>query len=170
MVEGLHSVGVHLFSIWERGTPTRPEYFTEGQALADARSAVEFAGILGQPKAGPDQIEANDFPANSQIYFCVDYDASAGDVTGPIENYFKILRQICKSEGYLPSVYGSGLTCSILTNAGLAHSGFLAQSDGWRNYDLFRQSHYCAIVQGPQIQVCGFGVDSDEVLDPLILW
>jgi len=170
MVDGLHSVGVKLFSIWEEGHPDHAGYFTEGQALADGHAAAEFALSVGQPKAGTDQIEANDFPNESQIFFCVDFDASAGDVTGPIENYFKVLHEIVKPAGYLPSVYGSGLMCALLTNAGLAHSGFLAQSKGWRNYDLFRENPRCAVVQGLQIQVCGFEVDPDEVLDPSILW
>lgn len=155
MVEGLHSVGIKVWSIFEKGIPTHAAYFSETQGKTDSIDAVAFAVEIGQPKGTP-------------IFFCVDYDAASDELATVIRQYFQAVHSYCKSKNYLVGVYGSGLTCSKLIAEGIAHYGYLAGSKGFSGYEAYLE--HAAIVQGDETAtVCGFGVDLDEVRNPAVV-
>jgi hypothetical protein len=155
MVRGLATVGIKRISIWERGYPTCSAYFTLDQAEKDASAAIAFAAAVGQPKG-------------TEIFFAVDYDASAFDVERTISPYFQRVQAIVKGAGYLSSSYASGLVCRTLLARGFAHSAWLAQSPGWQGYASLW--HDASILQGPETTILGFDVDLDDVRNPLVAW
>lgn len=154
MSEDLLDNQVKRWSIYERGDPTHEAYFTRPQANRDANEAVGVAQRLGQP-------------LESQIFFCVDFDATNVDLPA-IDTYFIEAQRVTKACGFLCSCYGSGKVCSHLTSKGLAHSGYLAQSEGWAGYSAYKP--YASVIQGPEKVLLGFDVDTDTVLDTEVLW
>jgi hypothetical protein len=158
MLDGLHSVGIKVFSIWERGNPTDPAYFSAAQGTEDAGYAIGFASTHNQPTGTP-------------IFFCVDYDASGSELAGPIEAYMEAVHEACSQAGYLVGVYGSGLTCSTFVAAGYAHYGYLAGSQGFAGYQDFLRSSVLAIQQVDEnATVAGFAVDTDQVVLAEVCW
>jgi hypothetical protein len=85
----IQAAGLTLFSIFEKG-PTAVSYFTNAQAMKDAADAMNWAADVGQP-------------ANTAIYFTVDYDAQDKDFPA-ILAYFKTLRKYLK--GFKIGAYG----------------------------------------------------------------
>lgn len=155
MIKGLLSVGILVFSIWEKGHPTSGAYFTANQGIIDANEAVAYAKEIGQTPG-------------SHIFACVDFDANWEHDGPKILEYFIEFHKIVKAAGFLASVYGSGVTCSKLVAAGYAHSGFLAQSTGWGDYAGYKP--HAAIIQEPSATVLGFDVDLDNVVDTSVCW
>ena len=155
-VQGLHSVGISIFSIWESGYPTSAAYFTAAQGTQDAEAASAFAGSVGMPTE-----------LTKPIFAAVDYDATMEDLEGPILSYFTGFHDTCKAYGYLTGVYGSGQSCQFLLGQGYVHTTWLAQSTGWTGYD---PSAGHALVQGPSATVCGLDIDLDNVIDTTVTW
>ena len=155
-VKELHEAGIQIFSIWEKGNPTSAKYFSEEQGKNDAAAASEFAGSIGMPTE-----------LTKPIFAAVDFDASMGDIQGPILEYFKAFHDTAKSYGYLTGVYGSGQTCSHLLGTGYVHTIWLAQSTGWTGHNP--NASY-AIIQGPATTVCGLDVDLDTVNTDDVCW
>jgi len=155
MIQGLHSVGIKIFSVYEKGKPISVKYFTAAQGKKDGAAAVAFAKKIGQP-------------AGKEIFSAVDYDANWATDGDAITAYQKAFREVVKAAGYLASVYGSGVVCSHLVNAGWAHSGWLSQSKGWAGYKDFLSK--ASIIQGPVATVLHFDVDLDTVVDKAVCW
>ena len=156
MVQGFQEVGIKIFSIWEKGEPISGDYFSAEKGQADGQAAIAYAGVIGQT-------------AGSQIFASVDYDPDWDQDGDAITAYFQAFQTVVKAAGYLSSVYGSGLTCSQLIDAGLAHTGFLSVSRGFRGYAEFKPN--AAIIQEAQITVLDrFQVDPDTVVDPTVCW
>jgi len=154
-IDGLHSVGIKIFSIWEKGNPTERKYFDAGQGTIDANAAVKYAKVLGQP-------------SGTEIFYCVDYDASPSDIGGPITSYFAAVHKVTRDAGYLASVYGPGSVCSHIVQLGYCHSGFLAQSKGWSGFKEYKDK--ASIVQGVTTTVKGLSVDLDTIVVPSVIW
>jgi hypothetical protein len=155
MITGLRSVGLKIFSIWEKGHPTSVDYFTAAQGKADGEAAAAYAKTIGQP-------------AGTQIYACVDYDANWDSEGHAITAYFEAFHTAVKSHGFLSSVYGSGTVCEKLVNLGFAHFGYLAQSTGFSGYQSYKPK--AAIVQGPTATVLHFDVDTDTIVNMAAVW
>lgn len=158
-IDGWREVGGSFFLIFEHGNPTSADYFTSEQAAVDAQQALETAHEW-------------EFPGMSQIYFAFDYDATPDDAKGPLASYMADVHHAVRMAGMLASCYGSGLVCKGLVDLGLAHSGYLSVSRGWRGYESYRGE--AAIVQtmaDQVVQVPGytFSVDLDTVLDTTVL-
>jgi len=140
----LSNAGLRMVAIWENGYPITPGYFTHAAGVHDGTSAYYYAlQQIGQPPSTP-------------IYFAVDYDASAADVKGPVLSYFNGIRDgfntISKNNpAYAIGVYGSGLTCTAMLQAGTASFSWLAQSMGWGNSRSFAGYN---IAQSLQITEC----------------
>ena len=138
MVAELRHAGLKIWSMYEKGHPTKDSYFTGTQGTIDGHAGASFAKqVLSQPEG-------------SQIYACVDYDPDDSDASGPtvngiISDYMRAFKAAVEYAGYLPSVYGSGRTCRILTSAGLANSGWLCLSSDFAEHDSYRSQ--AAIVQ-----------------------
>lgn len=141
----ISAAGLYLFSVWENGFPTTGGYFTQSRGAYDGARAAACALSAGQPSGTP-------------IYFAVDYDASVSDLAG-ITAYFTALKPLLKADGYLAGVYGSGLVCRHLDDAGLVEKTWLSQSRGFSGYEGWLA--HADIVQGPSQQLLGMDVDTD---------
>lgn len=159
MLAELHTAGIKVWSIYEKGFPTSDDYFSSNQGAADGKAAATFAGTMGQPKG-------------TQIYATVDYDADGGKpsgptINGPISDYMRAFQAAVGAKGYTTGIYGSGRTCRILIANGLAVTGWLTQSTGFAEYNAYKGK--AGIVQLPRINNSW---DSDDVPNPAVvgLW
>lgn len=111
--------GLYIVSIWEKGNPTKVDYFTTSQGTSDAKDAIDAAKDLGQPEGTP-------------IYFAVDYDASDSDVRGAITKYLQAVKAVFADQGYpyKLGLYGSGAVLSFFQNT-FTYT-WLSGSTGWR--------------------------------------
>jgi hypothetical protein len=104
-------------------------------------------------------------PANSTIYFGVDFDASTSEVQNSIIPYFKGVATAFAATNemsvYRVGVYGSGRTCAALLQAQLAQFAWLAQSKGWADFKVFRDSNKWSLLQGPVSKVGEIECDPD---------
>ena len=152
MAQGLLGVGIKLWTVFEEGQPTSPEYFTVDQAHSDAAKTIAWARMVGMPAA-------------STIFAAVDYDAQPSDVEG----YLTAFHEAVKAEGFLMGVYGSGWICTYFANAGFAHATWLSGSTGWTGYSAFTGK--CDILQviSPK-GVLGYSADYDIIRNPGVLW
>lgn len=150
-IEEIHAHGGKVGLVWESGFPTSGNYFTQEQADQDAQGAIEICEQLGIPSEIP-------------VFFAADYDATPTDVT----DYFRVVHAKVKESGRLIGVYGSGDVCSTLARAGIAHYTWLAQSRGWGGFGGWEGE--ADIVQGPSSTVGGLSVDTDLVVNALVMW
>lgn len=143
----LKAAGLSIVLVYEDG-PTSAIYFSSGRGTSDAARSIAQARALGAPRG-------------TAIYFAVDYDASAADVTGPIAAYFKEVAATlaADSSGYVVGIYGSGRACQAISTAGSAHFTWRAQSTGWAGYQL---SLPWSITQGIATMACTLSVDLDS--------
>jgi hypothetical protein len=134
----------------------RVEDFSELKGFAAGRAAFRHAQhSIGQP-------------ANSGIYFSVDFDASNNEITNNIVPYFQGVRRAFTEESggdpeYRVGVYGSGLVSSRLTNEGLIQLTFLAMSRGFRGTrDALEAGEFHLAQRAPATHLCGLGVDFND--------
>ncbi len=100
--------------------PSGIGYFTASKGKSDALAAMNQARSIGQP-------------ADSVIYFAIDFNASPTQATGAIKTYFQAVfdefNYLISSLGYpyiLIGVYGDGAVCSeIKDSSGLAQYSWL---------------------------------------------
>ena len=151
MIDGLHSAGVKVWSIYEKGLAIDPSYFTEAQGVHDGKCAAAFAELVGQPQ-------------ETVIFVCVDYDSNIGEVY----NYIRATHDTLKDAGYLMGIYGNGSTIGYFQDLGYCHAGWLSQSQGFNGYQDYLPR--AAIVQGPETKVLVFDVDLDDIKDEGVLW
>lgn len=116
--------GLYIVSIWEKGSPTSSSYFTTEKGESDATSAIEAADAIGQSSGTP-------------IYFAIDYDASASDVSGPIKNYLQAVKGVFEDQGYpyALGLYGSGAVLTYYKNT-FTYT-WLAGSTAWRGSSTY---------------------------------
>ena len=149
----LQQAGLAIVLVYEDG-PTSGSYFSNGRGTADAMRAAQQAHLVGAP-------------AGTTIYFAVDYDASQDDIDGAIAQYFRGVAAGFKKFAaennplYQAGVYGSGLTCSRITAAGLASLGWLADATGWRGHDTYTG---WAISQSLPVKIFDMSVDPDNAV------
>ena len=149
----LSSAGLNVVVVWEAASTTA-DYFSRLSGVDDGTSAYRQAHIVGQPP-------------QSAIYFAVDYDATSGDVAGPITEYFQGIAAGFAAAGgptpdYKVGVYGSGAVCAALLAAGLVQYAWLAMAGGWRGSRTFTAWN---IKQGKALPGLAFDHDSDEAGD-----
>ncbi len=106
-------------------------------------------------------------PLGSTIYFAVDYDASQADLQNAIVPYFRAVDAQFAQMGdsidrYHLGVYGSGLVCQTMLDAGLAQHAWLSQSTGFRGYDEFYRSGAWSLTQKLPITLCSISIDPNE--------
>jgi Domain of unknown function (DUF1906) len=149
----ISAAGLELVLVYEDG-PTTSDYFSFGRGQADGTRAAQQAGLIGAP-------------TGTVLYFAVDYDASAADISGVITQYFNgvadALKSLAAANGtaYTSGVYGSGATCSAITAAGLASCAWLAQSRGWSGHDTYSG---WSIRQATPAIIAGLSVDPDDAI------
>ena len=157
--QALVAAGLTIVAVWENGFPDHTAYFSHSKGVFDGTSAYHFAQHdIGQP-------------ANTPIYFAVDFDASQNDVNGFITAYFQGIKDAFNTisgnkPAYQVGVYGSGLTCSSLLNAGLVRFTWLAQSMGFRGSKTFKNFNIKQLLQKRECKSVQGGVAGDPDTSP----
>ena len=153
--QALVRAGLQLGAVWEDGFPNHRSFFSHAKGVVHGTAAYHMAmAEIGQP-------------ADTPIYFAVDYDASTDDVAGVINAYFQGIRDGFKAIGqdaprYQVGVYGSGLVCSTLLQNHLATFAWLSQSTGFRGSRQFAQQKAYNLIQLLPTDVCNINIDPDE--------
>jgi hypothetical protein len=138
--------GLQLVAVYEDG-PTSYAYFSAARGTADAQGAMQQAADVGQPE-------------QTAIYFTVDYDAEAEEITGEITNYFKAVNAAI-GDKFIVGVYGSGATCQAMLSAGLAKLAWLSCSQSWSGTKTFAN---WSIKQDNPKTILGMDADPDHAL------
>jgi hypothetical protein len=123
----------------------RPENIHAERGRQDGAVALERAASFGQPQG-------------SCIYFGVDFDwlASNAAQADAIKAYFTEVSTQVKAGGYRVGVYGSGNTCRLVLDAGLADLAWLVNSPGHAGAALFYNSKRWRLFQnGLDTKVAG---------------
>ena len=109
-----------------------------------------------------------DQPANSGIYFSVDFDASSSEIAQNIAPYFEGVKRAFDEESsgnpeYRIGAYGSGLVCTTLTQQGLITLTWLAMSRGFRGTrEALSAGAFHLAQRFPDTTLCGLGVDFND--------
>ncbi|HEY3782661.1 MAG TPA: glycoside hydrolase domain-containing protein [Fimbriimonadaceae bacterium] len=156
-VAELRAAGLKLWTVYEKGHPDHLAYFTSQQGKIDGHNAAAYAAYIGQTP-------------ESQIYAAADFDPDLAGVNGPVSDYMAAFQKAVKGSDYRASVYSSGLACRILIEKGLAHTGWLSKSTGYREHQKFIP--HASIVQGASISFAGLDADLDSIPDANVagLW
>ncbi len=122
----LSEAGLQVAAVYEDSS-NAVQFFSAELGKEHAARALLLAAGIGQP-------------AGSAIYFAVDFDAVAAEVRGPITDYFQEVSAALAvtATRYAIGVYGSGLTCRMIRDAGLAALTWLAGSTGFQESAKFR--------------------------------
>lgn len=151
------AAGLNLCIVHQRGGRDPDEYGAQNGTL-DAAHCRNYGKTLGQP-------------AGSAIYFAVDFDISAADLQRKVVPYFQAIRTEMANGIALPAyrigVYGSGMTCKTLLDAGLVDLTWLSQSRGFTGTAAFRQSNRWNLLQLMPEDLCGINIDPD-IVNPAI--
>ena len=147
--QALSAAGIQIVAVFEDSDD--PAAISAAAGTAHAAKALELAQAIRQP-------------GGSAIYFAVDFDVESSSVlNGSILPYFRAVKDRLSAAPaqYAIGVYGSGLTCRAVRDAGLAQFAWLAQSTG---YGGFRQLLTEAdIVQvAPERKILGGQLEIDD--------
>jgi|SRR5271157_2219838 len=125
-------------------------YFSSVLGLESASRALAQAAAVGQP-------------AGSAIYFAADFDPTPAQLAGPMMDHFRAAARAFSAAPtpYAVGVYGSGLVCRTLRDAGLAAYTWLSGSTGYRESESFRPE--ANLVQiAPSRTICGGRLSIDD--------
>lgn len=119
----LARAGVSIAAVYQDRARQAADFGAQ-RGVADAISALNYAGQVGQP-------------AGSAVYFAVDTDFSAAEINAVVVPYFTSIERIFREAGggtpYLRvGVYGSGLTCRLIGSLPFVSHRWLAEATGWR--------------------------------------
>lgn len=109
--EIIFDAGLNFFPIFQTAAYYN-DYFTAEQGRIDAKSAIDAATTLG-------------IPANTIIYFAVDYDCMDYQITSNVIPYFKAVYGIMSKSIYKTGIYGTRNTCTRVSELGYACSSFV---------------------------------------------
>lgn len=131
--------------------------FSSQKGAANAKSAIEFARRIGQPK-----------DKGSTILFAVDADYSSSEIDGPILDYFKAINdEIGKS--FTLGAYGSGAVLSKLLDERLITVPWISMSRLFLGTEQFFHSGRWSMRQVPpdmHHEISGVGYDRNVVRVP----
>ena len=126
------------------------QYFSSVLGRQSAARALEQAAAVGQP-------------AGSAIYFAADFDPTPAQLGGPMMDHFRAVGRAFSvaPTQYAVGVYGSGLACQTIRDAGLAAFTWLSGSTGFRGSESFRPM--ANLVQiAPSRTICGGQLSIDD--------
>lgn len=153
--QALTAHGLQIAVVFQQ-RQNRIEDFNELKGVAAGRRAYRYAqDDIGQP-------------ADSAIYFSVDFDASAGEIESNIAPYFEGVQRAFAAESggkseYRIGAYGSGLVCATLTSKGLIEYTWLAMSGGFRGTrEALSKNTFHLAQRFPATTLCGLGVDFND--------
>lgn len=121
--KALSAAGLQLVVVYQDRND-KLQRFSAAIGAQQATNALASAAALGQP-------------AGSAIYFACDFDPSPTEARGPVMEYFHAVHDVIGPSPYSVGVYGSGLTCRLIRDAGFARFTWLSQSTGFRDYRAF---------------------------------
>jgi len=126
--------------------------FTTDQGTQDATRALAQAKTLNVPD-------------NAAIYFAVDLDANKAQVTLGIYAYFQAVKKVFDTaqSKYRIGVYGNGLVCQTLLDAGLVSLCWLWGVNSSYGTQDFLASNKWVIHQHAPTTAFGVSVDMDDV-------
>jgi hypothetical protein len=151
----LAAAGLQLGAVYQ-DAQNAPQHFSLARGLARGAYAFRYAeATIAQPPG-------------STIYFSVDFDATAADVDAVVLPFFQGIGQaFATASGGVPDykvgVYGSGLVCRLVLDAGFAACAWLAAARGWQETAQFDASGRWHLKQNPESTLCGLSVDTDDV-------
>lgn len=155
-LRALKSSGLYLFPIMQRFNNSI-ETMTRDAGLEQAIDAIERARAL-------------DLPAQSTIYYAVDFDPTGDQIEGAVATFFSAINSVHESvlyRGYRVGVYGTRNTCQTLISLGFASSAFVAgMSWGWSGNMGFAMPDdwaYNQIVE-TSVSLGGVSVNVDKVV------
>lgn len=147
--------GVALGVVYQN-RQNQPADFSADKGEASGNQACDYAeNVIFQP-------------ADSAIYFAVDFDPSEAVVKGNIVPFFKGIQKAFKakvasgSPSYRIGVYGSGRTCRILLEQELVDYTWITQSTGFAEYRKFLASGKWNLKQLLPTTIAGVPGDPDE--------
>lgn len=138
------SAKMGIISIFERGNS--PTYFTASQGSIDAAAAISAAKSLGQASGTP-------------IYMCVDFDATASQITSNIKPYFNAAKLTfdtasLNTNNYRLGIYGSKRVLKafegICPYRWLVDNSWGSGAPDYTNYNI-RQYKWNVVVSGIKI-------------------
>jgi hypothetical protein len=102
----------------------------------------------------------------SALFYTVDYDATQSDIDNAIlpyaQAFHSTMGKLCSMAGtpnYLLGVYGNGLVCKALMEAGLVHFSWLSESTGFGGYQMWLP--HADIIQIEATTMFGIDVDTN---------
>lgn len=113
------------------------EHFSSAQGVANAKSAMDFAKRVGQPKG-----------KGSTILFAVDADYEADQIDGPILDYFRAVKTELGG-AFSMGAYGSGAVLAKLLAEGLISVPWLSMSRLFLGTEQFFYSSRWSMRQVP---------------------
>jgi hypothetical protein len=119
-------------------------YFTAAKGTTDAQGALAQATALGQA-------------LGTAIYFAVDCDLTASQISSGVVPYFESIAAVLGGK-YAAGVYGSGLTCATLLDQDLATFAWLTCSMGFQGSKSFTRWN---VKQSDEAKLCGLDIDPD---------
>lgn len=130
-----------------------PENIHADRGGTDGETALSRAVTFDQPKG-------------SAIYFGVDFDWAPNDTAkrDNIIGYFTAVSALVKPAGYRIGVYGSGATCRLALDAGMAQLAWLVNSPGHAGAANFYNSGRWRIFQNGLDTKVGGGIQVDTSL------
>lgn len=109
--EIIFDAGLNFFPIYQTSANSN-SYFTSAQGTKDAKAAIAAAAALG-------------VPANTIIYFAVDYDCLDYQITSNVIPYFKSVHEVMSDSIYRTGIYGTRNACTRVSDMGYACSSFV---------------------------------------------
>lgn len=107
----IFDAGLNFFPIYQTSANSN-SYFTSAQGTKDAKAAITAAASLG-------------IPANTIIYFAVDYDCLDYQITSNVIPYFKSVHEVMSNSIYRTGIYGTRNACTRVSEKGYACSSFV---------------------------------------------
>jgi peptidoglycan hydrolase-like protein with peptidoglycan-binding domain len=147
--QALSSEGLAIVAVFENYNNSAGRFST-ATGQAHAATALRLATANGQP-------------GGTAIYFAVDYDATLADLQGPIAAYFSAIKTAfdVAAKQYAIAVYGSGLTCRVILDSGIAKFSWIAGSIGYAEYATFRKQADIVQLAPERTLVPGLSIDDN---------
>ena len=152
--QALAAAGIRIWPVYQDRQNQAADFSHDKGVAAGARALTYARDVIGQP-------------AGTAIYFAVDFDATTAQLETAIRPYFTGVAKAFREAGnlYRAGVYGSGLVCKALLEAGLVAYTWLSMSSGFAGTAAFKASGRWHLTQ--KLEVEGFcnlaSVDPDLV-------
>ncbi len=147
------AAGMRLGIVYE-GAGDQAGQFSDGIGYLDAKYSRDQAAKRGQPDG-------------SAVYFAVDFDANPLQIRLNVIPYFQGVKRAFAEDNGLPKlrtgVYGSGLSCRSVTEAGLADLAWVSCSTGWTESHVYLASGKWNLRQHVPQTVAGIDTDPNDI-------